>query len=104
MKNLRSTLISSPQEAAYQLVLAHAVEYFLLFFTILRCPFMADLTVYLKKTPMSSSVGWRHLPIPGHAKVTCVSGILILVGVEKQLIEVMFGNNKMVKKIGKILP
>ena len=65
----------SPQtiEAAYQLVLADAVKYFLFFLTILRCPFMADLAVYLKKTPMSSSVGWRQLPIPGHAKVTvCV--------------------------------
>ena len=90
----------SPQtiEAAYQLVLADAVKYFLLFLTILRCPLMADLAVYLKKTPMSSSVGWVIFPSQGMPRLPCVSGILILVGVEKQLIEAMFGNNKIVKE------
>ena len=50
---------------------------------------------------MSSSVGWDIFPSQGMPRLPCVSGILILVGVEKQLIEVMFGSNKMVKKLEK---
>ena len=54
-------------------VLAHEVKYVLLFLSILRCPFMTDFAVYLKKTRYDKFGRVGPLPIPGHAKVTaCV--------------------------------